>query len=300
MRESAKLDRTKVSVAKEAAFLWPNWVRARVDSRNNLSCIECESDAFADVCTWLFFERLFSFASLIVDENLKEWHLRYIFYKDLEDGLVEVRFNCLKTKASVPSIGKDVYAARWHEKEAEKQFSLIFEGCPQLNPDLCKGLKNNVQPKIREGIYVIHPLYSKHRGVEKLAEGKEVLDVLLLSERFSGTASFAHSLAFCQAIETISDVDVPRRAKALRILFAELERLRHHVSVIRSICASTAMVEAMHQASVIEETLLRLCCTLTGHRYLFGLNVPGVSRWILTPNLLLKGFVVLLMMWARI
>jgi formate hydrogenlyase subunit 5 len=32
---------------------------------------------------------------------------------------------------------------------------------------------------------------------------------------------------------------------------------------------------AASQASILEEELLRLCCALTGHRYLFGINVPG-------------------------
>jgi Ni,Fe-hydrogenase III large subunit len=32
---------------------------------------------------------------------------------------------------------------------------------------------------------------------------------------------------------------------------------------------------ATSQAGILEEEALRLCCTLTGHRYLFGLNLPG-------------------------
>jgi Ni,Fe-hydrogenase III large subunit len=124
-------------------------------------------------------------------------------------------------------------------------------------------------------IRTIPRFFYKYRGVEKIAEGRTVDQVLLLAERFSGTSAFAHSLAFCQAVEEISRVEVPPRAKALRVFLAELERLRHHVSSIARICGSTALAVATSQASILEEELLRLCCVLTGHRYLFGLNTPG-------------------------
>jgi len=99
--------------------------------------------------------------------------------------------------------------------------------------------------------------------------------VILLSERFSGTSAFAHSLAFCQAVESIAGVDTPPRAKALRITLAELERLRHHVAAITGICGSTALLVATSQAGILEEEALRMTGSFTGHRYLFGLNTPG-------------------------
>jgi formate hydrogenlyase subunit 5 len=117
--------------------------------------------------------------------------------------------------------------------------------------------------------------FYKFRGVEKIAEGQPIDRVLLLAERFSGTSAFAHSLAFCQAVETICQVEVPPRAKALRVVFAELERFRHHLAAIAGICNSTALAVATSQAGILEEEALRLSCSLTGHRYLFGLNIPG-------------------------
>jgi Ni,Fe-hydrogenase III large subunit/Ni,Fe-hydrogenase III component G len=124
-------------------------------------------------------------------------------------------------------------------------------------------------------IRTIPRFFYKYRGVEKIAEGKTVDQVLLLAERFSGTAAFAHGLAFCQAVEAICGIDVPLRALALRTAFAELERLRHHAAVITGICNSTALAVATAQAALIEEVLLRLSCDVTRHRYLFGLVKPG-------------------------
>lgn len=117
--------------------------------------------------------------------------------------------------------------------------------------------------------------FYKYRAVEKIAEGKPAGDALLLAERFSGSSAFAHGLAFCQAVEEISQTAVPPRAAHLRSLFAELERVRHHTAHIAAICGATGLGVAHAQAAMLEEELLRLCGAIGGHRYLFGLLAPG-------------------------
>jgi formate hydrogenlyase subunit 5 len=118
-------------------------------------------------------------------------------------------------------------------------------------------------------------LFYKYRAVEKIAEGRNIDGCLLLAERFAATTAFAHALAYCQAVETICRVKVPPRAQALRVLVSELERFRHHVGVIHDICESTGLSVAASHAAILEEDLLRLSCDFTGHRYLFGLAIPG-------------------------
>jgi Ni,Fe-hydrogenase III large subunit/Ni,Fe-hydrogenase III component G len=118
-------------------------------------------------------------------------------------------------------------------------------------------------------------LFYKWRAVEKLAEGKTVDEVLLLAERFAATTAFAHGLAFCQAVESLSSTTVPTRARLLRVFVAELERLRQHAGAITDICESTALVVAASQGGIFEEDLLRISGELAGHRYFFGLLSPG-------------------------
>jgi formate hydrogenlyase subunit 5 len=121
-------------------------------------------------------------------------------------------------------------------------------------------------------------LFYKYRAVEKIAEGKTVSDGLLLAERFAAKSAFAHSLAYCQAIERGANLEVPVRARWLRVALSELERLRHHAGAIEAICQSTALSVSEAQAAIIEEHLLRASCCFSGHRYLFGLNTPGGLR----------------------
>lgn len=124
-------------------------------------------------------------------------------------------------------------------------------------------------------ITAIPRFFYKYRGVEKIAEGRTPEDTLLLAERFSGNAAFAHGLAFCQALEDITGVTPPPRARRLRAMLAELERLRHHAAAIKGICESTGLAVATSQAALIEEDLLRLTGAVVGHRYLFGVLTPG-------------------------
>lgn len=120
--------------------------------------------------------------------------------------------------------------------------------------------------------------FYKYRAVEKLAEGKAIDAALLLAERFSGNAAFAHGLAFCQAVEAVCGVTPPPRAMTLRTILAELERLRSHVATITGICNSTALAVATSVSAILEEDLLRLTCIVSGHRYFFGTLVPGGLR----------------------
>src|SRR5487761_485365 len=122
---------------------------------------------------------------------------------------------------------------------------------------------------------VLPRFFYKYRGVEKLAEKKTVDEALLLAERFSGSSAFAHGWAFCRAVETLCAAEPPPRMSALRAAFAELERLRHHVATITSLCAATGLSVAQAQGAILEEELLRLTAEICGHRYLFGLLTPG-------------------------
>lgn len=117
--------------------------------------------------------------------------------------------------------------------------------------------------------------YYKWRAIEKLAEGKSAADALLLAERFAATTAFAHGFAYCRAAEAIAGTVVPPRARLLRVLLAELERLRHHAGAIQEICESCAFAVASSHAGIVEEDLLRASGQLTGHRYLFGVLAPG-------------------------
>ncbi len=114
-----------------------------------------------------------------------------------------------------------------------------------------------------------------HRGVEKLLEGKTLEEGLKLSECVSGDSAFAHSLAFCTAIEKIKGISPTRRAQFLRGIYLELERMYNHANDIGGMALDVGFSFASSFASVIKEIILQLNQNLCGNRYLKGINTLG-------------------------
>ena len=126
-----------------------------------------------------------------------------------------------------------------------------------------------------EVIFTRPRFFYKYRGIEKIVEGRQPQDLLLFAERLNGQAAFAHGLACAQALETLSGTQIPPRAQWLRVMWAELERLRSHTATIAGICKSTGLSVPTNLAYSLVESLLRLAGEYGGHRYLFGLLEPG-------------------------
>lgn len=68
-----------------------------------------------------------------------------------------------------------------------------------------------------------------HRGIEKLAEQKTFEQIFFLVERICGICSTSHPFAFANCMEEIGRVEIPDRAKYIRSIIGELERLHSHL-----------------------------------------------------------------------
>lgn len=125
----------------------------------------------------------------------------------------------------------------------------------------------------------------KHRGIEKLLERMSLADGVTLAERVSGDTTIGHSLAYCQAVECLMAIEAPPRARYLRSLFLELERLHNHVGDIGAICNDTAYVVPHAHCSRMKERLMQLNDRLAGSRFLRGVNcVGGVAVDLTEPQ----------------
>jgi NADH-quinone oxidoreductase subunit D len=67
-----------------------------------------------------------------------------------------------------------------------------------------------------------------HRGIEKLSESKTFEQVFFLVERICGICSTSHPFAYANCMEEIAQVEPPVRAKYIRSIVGELERLHSH------------------------------------------------------------------------
>ena len=118
-------------------------------------------------------------------------------------------------------------------------------------------------------------LFYTHRGIEKAVEGKTPWEALPIIERICGACSVANTLSFCQAVEKLSEVEVPRRAWLIRMLALEMERLYNHVGDTGNVCAGVGFSPVISQGARAKEYLQQLNEEIAGNRFLRGLIVPG-------------------------
>ena len=139
---------------------------------------------------------------------------------------------------------------------------------------------------VGESVLNLEPrLFYTHRGLEKRIEGLAVDDGFYVAERICGVCSVSHALGFCEASEQIAGVEVPRRARFLRTIALELERLYNHVGDIGNLSAGASYHYGTSAGLRMKEALQQLGEALAGNRFLRGLVAPGGVRLDLTAGL---------------
>lgn len=123
-----------------------------------------------------------------------------------------------------------------------------------------------------------------HRGIEKLFTTKTYMQNLALAERICGICSGIHTLCYAQTVEKLMKIDVPERAKYLRCIYMELERLHSHYLWFGILSHSLHEHEAFLKIMGERERIQDLLEYLTGNRINYLINTIGGVRRDITPN----------------
>ncbi len=118
-------------------------------------------------------------------------------------------------------------------------------------------------------------LFYTHRGIEKRMEGLSPLDAFYVAERICGVCSLAHGLGYAEALEQIAGIVVPARARLIRGIGLELERLYNHIGDIGNVCAGAAFHYGTSTGLILRERLQQMNERIAGNRFLRGLVIPG-------------------------
>lgn len=129
-------------------------------------------------------------------------------------------------------------------------------------------------------------LFYTHRGLEKRMEGLSPLDAFYVAERICGVCSVAHGLGYCGALEQIAGINAPPRARLIRSIALELERIYNHVGDVGNICAGAAFHYGTATGMRLKERLQQMNERLAGNRFLRGILIPGGVRLDITQDLL--------------
>jgi len=117
-----------------------------------------------------------------------------------------------------------------------------------------------------------------HRGIEKISESLQFDQVPLLVSRICGICSASHPLAYVQAVEEIAGVTVPDRARYVRTIIAEFERIHSHILWVGLAGHFIGYDTVFMWAWKYREPVLDLLEIITGNRNNYGNLVIGGCR----------------------
>jgi len=123
-----------------------------------------------------------------------------------------------------------------------------------------------------------------HRGIEKGAEGMSWTQTQYLIERICGICSHIHSVAYCQGLEKLAQIEISPRARAIRTLIAELERIHSHM-LWWGVAAHEGGFDTLFMYTWRDrEIVMDILDNISGNRVNYSVNVIGGVRLDITPE----------------
>lgn len=123
-----------------------------------------------------------------------------------------------------------------------------------------------------------------HRGIEDLATTKSYHGNIFLVERVCGICNTVHSSCYTQTVEALMKIDPPERAKYIRTIIFETERLQSHLLWfgvgMHEIGYDTAYMYMWKEREHAVDMLEAMC----GKRVNLGINTIGGVRRDITPE----------------
>ena len=123
-----------------------------------------------------------------------------------------------------------------------------------------------------------------HKGIDGLLTDAELARAQKIAARVSGDSTVASSFAFARAVEAALGFEPPPRARLLRGVMAELERIANHLGDIGAICNDAAFALIHAYTGILRERVLAACDAAFGHRLMMDRIVPGGVAQDLAPD----------------
>jgi len=125
-----------------------------------------------------------------------------------------------------------------------------------------------------------------HRGLEKLTEQKDMYQSIYILERICGICSFMHALCYCQGLEELMNIEVPQRAKYLRVIWGELHRIHSHLLWLGLMADAYGFESLFYQAWRCREKVMDIMESTAGSRIIISTNTIGGTRRDISADML--------------
>lgn len=118
-----------------------------------------------------------------------------------------------------------------------------------------------------------------HRGTEKLIEYKTYTQGLPYFDRLDYLSPLCNELSFCLATEKLLNLEVPRRAKYIRTMFSEINRLMNHLAAISFLALDIGAITPLFWLFEEREKLYEIVERVCGSRmHAIYFRIGGVSQ----------------------
>ncbi len=118
-----------------------------------------------------------------------------------------------------------------------------------------------------------------HRGLEKLVEKRDYNQFVYIAERICGICALGHSLGYSETVETLMNIEVPKRAQYLRTIWHELSRIHSHLLWLGLAADAFGFESMFMHCWRLRERVLDIFEKTTGGRVILSvIKVGGVVR----------------------
>ena len=117
-----------------------------------------------------------------------------------------------------------------------------------------------------------------HRGIERIMEGLPVEKANALTEKICGICSNAHIWNSCRTAEMGLGIEITERAKYIRVIMGELERLHSHFLYLAHGCEVLSHETFSMRIFYMREIVMELLAMIGGNRVQYGCSVLGGVR----------------------
>jgi len=77
-----------------------------------------------------------------------------------------------------------------------------------------------------------------HRGFEKHSENSTYTQVIPYTDRLNYVSAMMNNVGYCKAVEELFELEIPQRAKVIRVIICEMNRIMDHL-----VCTGTNIVD---------------------------------------------------------
>lgn len=118
-----------------------------------------------------------------------------------------------------------------------------------------------------------------HRGIEKAMESRTYIQNLYIIERVCGICSCSHQTCYTQNVEEVLGMEIPQRAKYIRVLVAELERIHSHLLWLGIAAHEIGFDTLFYYIWRDREVVMDLLEMISGNRVNYAMpTIGGVRR----------------------